>query len=106
MKPVSFSDIQTQRSTHIEPSSYVNVYAFAPADIKVINVPADASVVAFSSTGNFFVNFNGYIASGGGKTDGTGDELNPTTRYVDKISTFSVYAPAALTLSVAFYGVQ
>ena len=106
MKPVNYSDIQTQRSTHIEPSAYVNVYTFSGSQVQTIPVPAEAEIVAFSSTGNFFVNFNGLAASGGGKTDGTGDELNPTTRLLNKITEFSVYAPAALVLSVAFYGLQ
>lgn len=106
MKPITFSDVQTQRSTHIEPSSYVNVYGLSGAQVVTVNVPPEAAVVAFSSTGNFFVNFNGLAASGGGKTDGTGDELNPTTRYIINTTSFSIYAPAALVISVAFYGLQ
>lgn len=91
----------------LNPSNYVNVYIFNAADIKVITPPNGAFAVGFSSTGNFFVNFNGFVASGSGKTDGSGDELNPTTRYLGaEVPNFSIYAPAAITVSVAFYGIQ
>ena len=106
MKPVTYSDIQTQRSTQIEPSSYVNVYSMTIAQVVTVTVPSEAKMVAFSATGNFFVNFNGLAASGGAKTDGTGDELNPTSRLLNNITTFSIYAPASMTISVAFYGLQ
>lgn len=106
MKPITFKDVQTQRAAVIEPSDYVNVYNIGVAGVVSVSVPDGAYVVAFSSTGNFFVNFNGVMASGSSNTTGTGDELNPTTRNIQGRNNFTIYAPAALTISVAFYGEQ
>lgn len=106
MKPVTKYSIDTQRAAQLNPSDYVNVYSFSAAEVKAISIPSGYKVAGFSSTGNFFVNFNGHIASGSAKTDGTGDELNPTTRWVDTLTTIYVYAPAAITLVVAYYGDQ
>lgn len=107
MKPYNRSDLQTNRGLLNELSSYVNVYSFAANDIKVVSVPNGAQACAFSSTGHFFVNFNGFLASGSARSDGSGDELNPTTRILDSsTSSFSIFCPAITTMSVAFYGLQ
>jgi hypothetical protein len=91
----------------LNPSKYVNVYTFNPTDVKIVSVPVGANIVAFSSTGHFFVNFNGGVANGSPVADGSGDELNPTTRYlVEEMTLFTIFAPAAITISVAFYGLQ
>lgn len=103
MKQLNFADVQTRRGYETLPSDYVNVYSITAGGTATVTVPTGATIASFSATGNFFVNFNGTTASGAAKTDGTGDELNPTTRLIKPLTSFTMYATAATVVSVAFY---
>lgn len=65
-----------------------------------------ADCVAFSSTGNFYVKF----ANGGTAvipvatvTNGTASILNPTTRYLDGLTSFAVIAAAGTIINIQWY---
>jgi hypothetical protein len=91
-----------RRSIENNFSDYVNVYV-PGGSATSITVPAGYTNVSFASTGDFAVNFNGGTASYSGATDGTGSEINPTTRYIAGKSTLSIFAAAGITISAAFY---
>lgn len=92
-------------------SDWVDAYVSTGAArtfTKTTDYPTEAEVVVFSATGNFYVNFAGDTAAAPAAhvTDGTGSVLNPTSRYVRGMSSFSVFAPAGTIVTMAFYTVQ
>jgi hypothetical protein len=85
--------------------TYINHYALAANTAKNIAIPANASVAIFSANADFYANYTGTaVVPAGDVTDGTGSEMNPTVRYVKRItSPFSVIAPATTVLTIAWY---
>jgi len=70
--------------------------------------PTDAKYVAFSSTGDFYMKFNGTAAAATDTTDGTASELNPTVRRLvlgdgTAVTKISVISPAACIVTMSFY---
>jgi len=103
MKAVNALSQESARIAAIETSDYVNAYILGGAAVTV-TVPTGATVAAFSSTTNFFANWKTTATVPGANiTNGTSSELNPSSRAVIAGGTFSVIAPAAGVLTIAFY---
>jgi len=103
MKSRIHLDTQSDKAAYINASDFVNVYVLAANVAQTITIPTGANLAEFRSTGNFFVNFNGGTAVVTAKTNGTGAELNPTTKYISGLKTLSVIATAVQTVTVSFF---
>ena len=103
MRNPNHHDTQTERAVKFDCSDYVNVYSLSNS-AATVTIPSGFTTAVFSSTGNFYANFNGGTASATAKTDGTGSEINPTSRWVKSTAgSFSIFSPQTVTVSVAFY---
>jgi hypothetical protein len=108
---VSFKHIKGANNTDILTASrYINARSLAAGTAETETVPTgvtggDAAYVVFSSNSDFYVNWNGGTAAApsGDTTDGSASELNPTERYIKGIASFSILAPSAATVSMAYY---
>lgn len=66
--------------------------------------PNDASFAIFSSTGNFYANYDTPATLPAGTVDdGTASELNPTMRMVHGTGYISLIAPVACVVTIAFF---
>jgi len=84
-------------------SDSVNARALAANTAESMTVPAGANYVAFSATGDFYVNVGTTATVPGDVTDGAGSELNPTIRALNGAGTISIIAPATCVVTAAFY---
>lgn len=88
----------------IKQSDVINNRVLASGVAESDTVPADARLVMFSSTGNFYCKINGTAAiPAADVTDGTGSELNPSVRSVEAANTISLIAPTACVVTLAYY---
>ena len=106
MKVIS-NQTELTRSLLINPSDTVNASVLAANVAKTVTVPSGAQAVSFSANGDFYVNFNGGTAAVPSVdiTNGNGAELNPSTRYIAGLSSFSIVAPAATVVVLSYYSV-
>ena len=84
-------------------SKNINAKVLAANVAESDTVPADAGKVFFSCTGNYYVNTRGTATIPIDTTDGSASELNPSGYIVSAGETISVIAPAACTLTIAYY---
>lgn len=84
-------------------SDTVNAKVLAANVAESETVPADAGMVFFSCTGNYYVNTRGTAVIPTDITNGSASELNPVGYIVSAGETISVIAPAACTLTIAYY---
>ena len=71
---------------------------------RTYSVPADARVVIFSATGDFFAKAGGAAAVPTvAVTDGSAAELNPTQWNVEGVVSIGVIASAATTVTLSVY---
>lgn len=92
-------------------SDYINALSLGIATAESISSstwPANAKYVAFSSTGDFYMKFNGTAAAATDTTDGTASELNPTMRRMllgdaTAVTSISLISPAACIVTMSFY---
>jgi hypothetical protein len=96
---------EAARTSIYSSSRYNNAYVLAAGVAQTITVPTGYRVLAFSSTGNFFADFNGAtaIVPSTSITNGTADVLNPTVRLVEPGQTISIIAPSNCIVTVSFY---
>lgn len=87
-------------------SEWINHYVLTATVAESITPPTGASVVLFSSTHDFYANFNGGVAAipAGDVTDGTGSSLNPGARVVKPGVAISVISENNAKITVEFYG--
>ncbi|NYZ17910.1 NAD/NADP transhydrogenase alpha subunit-like protein [Azospirillum sp. RWY-5-1] len=72
---------------------------------KTIAVPAGAQTVLFASTGPFWVRYGAPAALPvDDDTGGDAPELAPAARWIARVTVLGLVAPAACTVSLAFYG--
>jgi len=65
---------------------------------------ASANIVLFGSTGNFYCGFDRHAAVPVANViDGSGCELNPTLRAIDRVSRIYLIAPSNCIVTMAFY---
>lgn len=101
MKPLI---AQTNAGSAVLFSDYIDVRVLASNVAETVTVPTGAAFVVFNSTTNFYANANGTAAvPAADVTNGTGSELNPASRYVANVSTFSVIAPTDSIITMAWY---
>ncbi len=86
-------------------SDRIDNLVLASGTAKTVTVPEGAGFAVFSATGTFYARFDGGAAAAPGAdiTNGTGSEVNPTARSVAGLPAFSVVAPAACVVAVAWY---
>ena len=86
-------------------SDTVDARILGVATAETHTVPTGATVVLFSSTGDFWVDFSGATAAipAADVTDGSSPELNPVAREVTSGGTFSMISAAAQAVSLSFY---
>jgi len=83
---------------------YVDARVLAAGVEETHTVPADADVVIFSATDDFYVNYDATAAAPSGDvTDGSASELNPVVRDLAGVTTMHVIAPATCTITMSFY---
>ena len=66
-------------------------------------IPEDATIVIFSSTGDFFALVDGTAAIPADVTDGTASELNPSILFISGATSISLISPAACVVTMSFY---
>jgi len=86
-------------------SDTVDTRILGVATAETHTIPAGATMVLFSSTGDFWVDFHGATAAipAADVTDGSSPELNPVARAVTAGGTFSMISAAAQAVSMSFY---
>jgi len=88
----------------INQSDTINNRVLAAGVAESDTVPAGATMVLFSATGNFYCKINDTAAiPGADVTDGSGSELNPSGRIVAAADTISLIAPADCIVTLAYY---
>ena len=84
-------------------ADYINARSLAANVAESSTVPALATKVFYSCTGNFYVLVNGTATVPGDVTDGTASELNPAGHLVSPGDVISFIAPAACVVTLAYY---
>lgn len=86
-------------------ADYVDSFVLTAGSAVTVTKPADAVFAVFSATGNFYANFNGGTASAPSVsvTDGTASMLNPAAARIAGLTSFSIVAPAAANVVIAWY---
>lgn len=86
-------------------SSYINNHALAAATNEVITVPTNARWAFFACNVDVWVRYDGSAASvpAADITDGTGQELNPTIRYVRNIARIDMISATAGVCSITYF---
>lgn len=75
---------------------------------KSVTVPSSAAFVVFGSDVNFYVKYSTATAAAlpstaSNVTDGTGNELNPNTRYIYGASGLSIIGASSGSMSLAWF---
>lgn len=90
-------------SIRIAPT-YVDVRVLAANVAEAHTVPTSARFVIFSSTCNFYANAVTTAAvPGADVTNGSASELNPAAWFIEGVTTISLIAANACTITMAFY---
>lgn len=98
-------DVMGKTTSVIPASNYSNALLLSAGVAKTVTVPADARVVLFSATGNFWLRVGGVPAVPTADIlDGTAPELNPAGRAIKPGQTLGFVAPAGCAVSLSFYG--
>lgn len=89
----------------IPPSKYIDAYVLAAGVAQDIVVPSRARIAIFNSNSNFYVSWTGVaaVAPATNVTDGSGPEMNPAARDVSNYDGFSMIAPDACVVTIAYY---
>ncbi len=85
---------------------YVDVRVLAAGVAERHTVPATATSVIFSATGEFYVRWDAAqnaAVPAADVTDGSGSERSPDKRQLRGLASFSLIAPAATTVTMSFY---
>lgn len=99
-------DANGRDALELPPSDHINAYVLTPGAPQTVTVPAGATRAVFSSTDDFHARWHGGAASipAASVTDGSGAEINPASRNLDGLTSFSLVAPRACVVACAFYG--
>lgn len=101
----TLDDVMGKGTSVLPISNYTLVLLLSAGVSKAVTVPAEARVVLFSATGNFWLSADSTPAVPAADIlDGTAPELNPSGRAVRAGQTLGLVAPAACTVSLSFYG--
>lgn len=89
----------------VEWSDHIDVRVLAANTAEQHSVPAGARFVVFSATGDFYAKPDGgaIAVPSADVADGSAPELNPLSRSVESVTNISLIAPAACTVTLAFY---
>lgn len=88
----------------IHPSKYIDAYVLEAGVAKSVAVPEGARIASFSSTNNFYVNFQATAAVPSGDIDtGAAPELNPAARDISGYSSFSMISQDGATVIIAYF---
>jgi hypothetical protein len=86
-------------------SDTINACVLTAGVPESLTIPAGANFVVFSATGEFYIRANGTAAvTAGDVTNGTASEFNPAARSLVGVTSLSVVAPGACTVTAAFFG--
>jgi len=73
---------------------------------KVVTVPEGADIVLFGTTANFYCRMNATAAVPVGDVlDGSGSELNPSSRQMSGVATIHLISAANCIITLSFYNV-
>lgn len=100
------SDGNGQHTFAIQGSDHIFHYTNIAGAAQTVTIPAEARIVVFSATGDFYARWDGSAAviPVSNIVDGSGSECNPVARSVIPGRTFSIIAnDAANIVSLAFY---
>jgi hypothetical protein len=109
--PVKPLDVRGDGSFAIPGIAYRDTVTLAANVAQNVAVPTDAGsgvpakYAFFSSTaGDFFANYTGAaLVPSGATTDGTGADINPTTRTLSGVTNISLISAVAITVTVTFF---
>jgi hypothetical protein len=97
-------DSNKQVASGINAPDYIDARVLAANVAKVHTIPTNAVFVLFSSTSDFYVNYDAAAAvPATDVTSGAGSELNPTLRKIDGLSTIGLIAPATCVVTLCFF---
>jgi len=83
---------------------YINTYVLITNVNKAITVPTGSKYVIFAANADIWVRIDGAaVVPSGDTTDGTGSELNPSTRYLGSETTIGIISESAAKVSLMFY---
>ena len=88
-----------------EGANHIDNYVLSAGTATAVAVPDGARTAVFSATGVFYARWGGGDAAvpAADVTDGSGSETSPTIRNVIGLTAFSLAAPAACVVAVAWY---
>lgn len=101
-------EIDANRQTSgIIPQSDVIYNLVLTADVeKVVTVPTGADIVLFGTTANFYCKMNATAEVPTiDVTDGSGSELNPSSRQIAGVSTIHLISASNCIITLAFYNI-
>ncbi|PWC81055.1 hypothetical protein TSH58_00200 [Azospirillum sp. TSH58] len=102
---LSRDDAMGNPSMVIAPSDTAFAIVLAPGVPKQITAPGAAETVLFNATGPFWCKIGGpAVLPANDVLDGSAPELNPVARQVRPNGVIGLVAPAAVTVSLVFYG--
>lgn len=104
MISLNFLSTESRRALEYMPSDTINAYVLVANTAQTVTVPTGATIAAFSANGNFYVNWTTTATvPAANVTSGLASELNPTTRRTLGGTTFSIIAPIATIVTIAYY---
>lgn len=98
-------EVLSDRSFALGAPTYVDNIVLVANTAQTITVPTGATVGIFSANGDFYVNWTTAASVPSvNVTGGGGQELNPTVRYLARVTgSISMVAPAGTIVSIAWF---
>ena len=84
---------------------YINTYELTANTNKEITVPTGSEFAVFAANADLWVRVGttAAVVPSGDTTDGTGSELNPSTRYLGSETKINMISASAALVSIMFY---
>ena len=102
--PLTFKHAANGENTYLRSASlYVDARDLAANTNETHTVPAGATSVILSATGDFYAKINGAASVPGDVTDGTASELNPKGYDLNGVTSIGLIAPSATKITLTFY---
>lgn len=103
--PAEMSVIQPQGAYALRVPAYVDHRVLAANTNETHTVPTGAKFVLFSATADFYASYDGdnAVVPNADVTDGTGNELNPTVRYIEGVAEIDLISASACIVTMSFF---
>lgn len=110
--PILPMQVADNHTYALVPTVNINAYVLVANTAKTITFPTytqgsdtlRARYIVMSANDNFYVKYSGTaVVPVADSADGDGEELNPSARDIQGLTSINVIAPAATVLTIAYY---